>query len=121
MSIYNLGEDGNVSRSIYNGGLFMDENFILRHTGAGCVSMANRGPDTNGSLFQITLSTQSQLDDRYVVFGCLCTKESFDVIFELSQYGTPHGEPKESIIISDCGKVFPEDKDDDKFIFSLMA
>ncbi len=47
-------ERGNCSRSIYNhGGLFKDENFVFRHTGAGCLSMCNRGPDTNGSLFQV--------------------------------------------------------------------
>lgn len=63
--------NGNCSRSIYStpNGLFNDENFILRHTGPGVLSMCNRGPDTNGSLFQITLREIAEMNDRNVVFG----------------------------------------------------
>lgn len=49
-----MGQNGACSRSIYaDGGTFRDENFILRHTGPGCLSMCNRGFDSNGSLFQV--------------------------------------------------------------------
>ena len=61
--------NGNCSRSIYTPTLFNDENFILLHTGPGVLSMCNRGPDTNGSLFQITLREIPEMNDRYVVFG----------------------------------------------------
>ena len=57
-----LGENGNCSKSVYNdGGLFSDENFILRHCGPGVLSMCNRGPDTNGSLFQVTMRENPEM------------------------------------------------------------
>jgi cyclophilin family peptidyl-prolyl cis-trans isomerase len=102
-----LDSKGDCSRSIYNnGGLFRDENFIFRHTGAGCLSYCNRGPDTNGSLFQVCFTQNSDLDDKYVVFGCLASKESFECLSRINLLGTYCGEPKEEVIISDCGVAF---------------
>ncbi len=102
-----LDTNGDCSRSIYNnGGLFRDENFIFRHTGAGCLSYCNRGPDTNGSLFQVCFTANTDLDDKYVVFGCLASKESFECLARINSFGTECGEPKEEIRISDCGIAF---------------
>mgnify|MGYP001947377878 CR=1 FL=1 len=103
-----IGSDGECSRSIYNrGGLFCDENFILRHAGPGCISMCNRGPNSNGSLFQVTLTRQETFDEKNVVFGCCCDDESFKVLEEINTFGTPHGLTTEELYISDTGQAYP--------------
>lgn len=103
-----LDQRGNCSRSIYNkGGLFRDENFIFRHTGPGCLSMCSRGPDTNGSLWQVSFTCNPDLDDKYVVFGCLAEDESYDVLSAINRYGSDSGMPTEDLRIADCGVAFP--------------
>ena len=103
-----LDEGGNFSMSIY-GGLFKDENFILRHTGPGCLSMCNRGPDTNGSIFQVTFREIPFCDDRNVVFGCLASDQSFETLQLINSLSTDHGTPKETLTIVDCGMAYPLD------------
>lgn len=65
-----LKGDGTGSMSIY-GDKFPDENFIEKHTGAGLLSMANSGPNTNGCQFFITCDACDFLDGKHVVFGRL--------------------------------------------------
>lgn len=101
-------EKGHCSRSIYNdGGLFGDENFIFRHSGPGCISMCGKGANANGSVFQVSFCRNEDLDEKYVVFGCVCDERSLDVLSKINLYGTETGEPIEGLYISDCGVAYP--------------
>lgn len=103
-----LDSGGECSRSIYNnGGVFRDENFIFRHTGAGCLSYCNRGADTNGSLFQVIFSVNPDLDNKYVCFGCMASSESYVTLNRINDFGSATGEPTEVVRIRDCGLAFP--------------
>eukprot|EP01031_Cornospumella_fuschlensis_P033071 gene33071-40005_t len=106
-----LGMQGECSRSVYDGRYFRDENFIFRHTGPGCLSYVNRGPDTNGSVFQVTYRRIPELDDHYVVFGCIADDESYQVLKEINKLGSKGGEPLEEVTICDCGVAYDKNND----------
>jgi cyclophilin family peptidyl-prolyl cis-trans isomerase len=97
---------GSGGKSIY-GEMFDDENFELKHTGPGVVSMANRGPNTNGSQFFISTVPNPHLDGRHVVFGKVV--EGMDVVKKMERLGSaPRGQTSASIVVADCGELKPD-------------
>ncbi|GAA5796887.1 peptidyl-prolyl cis-trans isomerase cyp5 [Helicostylum pulchrum] len=94
--------DGRGGESIY-GHKFNDENFTLKHQGKGTLSMANAGPNTNGSQFFITFDETPWLDGAHTVFGKI--SEGTEVLDLLEQYGTQSGRPTAKVEIIDSGEI----------------
>merc|ERR1719356_1176016 len=92
--------DGTGGESIY-GAKFADENFQLKHTGAGILSMANAGPNTNGSQFFITTVKTQWLDGRHVVFGKII--DGMDIVTKVEAVGSSSGKPQKEVTVHDSG------------------
>lgn len=94
--------DGTGGESIY-GEKFRDENFTIRHTEPGMLSMANAGPNTNGSQFFITTVPCPWLDGKHVVFGRVVS--GMEIVRAMEAEGSPNGRTRRPVVISNCGQL----------------
>jgi peptidylprolyl isomerase len=94
--------NGTGGESIY-GETFADENFELKHTGPGILSMANAGPNTNGSQFFITVAETPWLDGKHVVFGKVVA--GMDVLKKMEAEGSRSGKTTSPVVLESCRQL----------------
>ena len=94
--------DGRGGKSIY-GDKFEDESFELTHDGPGILSMANAGPNTNGSQFFLCTVETPWLDGKHVVFGQVT--DGLDVLQKIEAVGSQVGKTAVPVVIADCGQL----------------
>ena len=102
-------QGGDITRGNGTGGLsiygpqFDDENFRLKHAGAGTLSMANAGPGTNSSQFFVCTGPTSFLDGKHVVFGKILA--GMDVVSKIEAQGSQSGTPSQKVVIEASGEL----------------
>ncbi|XP_054945323.1 peptidyl-prolyl cis-trans isomerase A-like isoform X2 [Physeter macrocephalus] len=94
--------NGTGGKSIYRE-KFDDENFLLKRTGPGILSMATAGPNTNGSQFFICTAKTERLDGKRVVCGEV--REGMDTVEAMERSGSRNGKTSKKITIADCGQI----------------
>ncbi|MGW0913256.1 peptidylprolyl isomerase [Streptomyces sp. NPDC002784] len=96
--------NGTGGKSIY-GEKFADENFKLKHDRPGLLSMANAGPNSNGSQFFITTVVTGWLDGKHVVFGEVADETSMELVKKIESLGSQGGTPSAKVTISASGQL----------------
>ena len=98
--------NGTGGKSIY-GVKFEDENFTLKHTRAGLLSMANAGRNTNGSQFFVTTAKTAWLDGKHVVFGKVT--KNYELVKAVEAVGTQGGSPQAGykVVVKAAGEITP--------------
>merc|ERR1712139_436617 len=94
--------NGTGGESIY-GEKFADEGFQLDHTGPGILSMANAGPNTNGSQFFLCTVQTSHLDGKHVVFGKVV--DGMDIVKKVEAVGSGDGKTSSKVVVADSGEL----------------
>ncbi|KAL2503973.1 Peptidyl-prolyl cis-trans isomerase CYP19-1 [Abeliophyllum distichum] len=94
--------NGTGGESIY-GSKFADENFVKKHTGPGILSMANSGPNTNGSQFFICTDQTEWLDGKHVVFGKVV--QGMEVVRAIEKVGSNSGRTARAVVIANSGQL----------------
>ena len=94
--------NGRGGESIY-GEKFADENFVLKHEAPYYLSMANAGPNTNGSQFFLCTAETSWLNGKHCVFGSVT--KGMDVVKAIEAVGSQSGATSKKVVVADCGQL----------------